>query len=112
MQNVQRQQTNPWSEKVTCTKVNFLSGSGNLKAYATVEIGGALEIHGCRVVQQRGQAAWVSLPQQQKDGKWFNVVYVHDARLKAAISERVLAAWEAQQAVGVRDDDISLAAPF
>ncbi len=37
---------------------------GNLRAIATIQIG-PLVIHGCRRVQQQGQAAWTSAPQSE-----------------------------------------------
>jgi DNA-binding cell septation regulator SpoVG len=45
---------------------------GNLKAMASVRIGPSLTLHKCRVIQQPGQRAWVSMPQEAwtgNDGK-------------------------------------------
>ncbi|HOT82895.1 MAG TPA: hypothetical protein PLQ12_06305 [Candidatus Defluviicoccus seviourii] len=72
--------------------VKAVEGCGNLRAYATVAVGPLL-IHGCRVVQQPGQRAWVSLPQTKSGERWFAVVEVEDRALKEAISAAVLDAW-------------------
>ena len=73
-------------------------GKGNLQAFASVDIAGKMKIHSCRIIQQPGQAAWVSLPQSEwtdRDGnrKFFPVIEVSD-NLKAAIQETVLRAWD------------------
>ena len=56
------------STPVTPPRVNVLTvktlTEGNLRAIASVQIG-PLVIHGCRVVQQPGQAAWTSAPQSE-----------------------------------------------
>jgi DNA-binding cell septation regulator SpoVG len=41
---------------------------GNLKAMASVRIGPSLLVHKCRVIQQPGQRAWVSMPQERWEG--------------------------------------------
>lgn len=86
--------SNPWQGKVACTEIKRLENTGNLKAYATVTIGSGLTIYGCRVIQQAGQVAWVSLPQTKSGEKWFPVVKADDARLKDVIDTVVLAAWQ------------------
>jgi len=70
-----------------------ISGAGNLKAMATVQIGTSIVIRGVRVVQQPGQRAWVSMPAQKNGEKWFTVVEITKPALKEAISTAVLAAW-------------------
>lgn len=70
--------------------------AGNFKAFASVRIGG-LTIRSLRIVQQPGQEAWVSLPQEywtDKEGKrrYSAIVEVPD-HIKQAISDAVLSAW-------------------
>jgi DNA-binding cell septation regulator SpoVG len=74
--------------------------SGNLKAFAKVRIG-AVIIHGCRIVQQPGQKAWVALPQtparKKADGSgagWFPVIEIISKDLKARVDAAILEAWE------------------
>jgi DNA-binding cell septation regulator SpoVG len=77
---------------------------GSLRAFATVTIAGKLTIHSIRIVQQAGQAAWVSLPQSEvkaADGgksKYFPIVEIGDAALKDQVINAVLAAYHAEQA--------------
>ena len=82
---------------VTVTKITPVN-KGNFKGFASVDIDGKLKIHSCRIIQQPGQAAWVSLPQNEwtdpeGNKKWFPVVEVPD-NVKEAISAAVLRAWE------------------
>jgi DNA-binding cell septation regulator SpoVG len=71
---------------------------GNLKAFASVRLGGVV-VHDLRVVQQPGQRPWVSLPQREyeKDGqKKFTPIVELTEPLKREVSRLVLAAWEAR----------------
>jgi len=86
-------QSNPWSGKVACTDIKRLENTGNLKAYATITVGKGLTIYGCRVIQQPGQTAWVSLPQTKSGEKWFPVVKADDDRLKEVIDAVILDKW-------------------
>jgi DNA-binding cell septation regulator SpoVG len=76
---------------------------GSLRAFATINIAGKLRINSIRIVQQDGQAAWVSLPQSEvasKDGgksKYYPIVEAVDEKLKKQITDAVLAAYHAQQ---------------
>ena len=70
---------------------------GNLRAFVSVRLGG-VTIHDCRVIQQQGQAAWVSMPQREytdKQGqkKYSAIVELSEA-LKKSVSALVLQSWE------------------
>jgi hypothetical protein len=70
--------------------------SGNFKAFADIEYGD-LEIHGMRIVQQEGQAAYVAWPQTtvEKDGKknyW--PVIKSTPEVKQPVQDAILAAWK------------------
>ncbi len=85
---------------ITVENLLKLDGSGNLKAFVSVNIGGKLTIHSCRIIQQPGQTAWVSLPQREwvdKDGNkhYAPLIEVPD-KVKDAIQEAVLNTWEGQ----------------
>jgi hypothetical protein len=72
---------------------------GSLRGFCTVVIGG-LKINSCRVIQEEGKTAWVSLPQQEwtdREGKkkYSPIVEVPD-HIKVAIQSAVLKAWEGQ----------------
>ena len=79
--------------RVSVVRLTPTPRAGNLRALATVKIG-PLVIHGCRVVQQPGQSAWVSMPTRQDDaGRWFPIVTTDDDTIKDAVKATLLAAW-------------------
>lgn len=73
---------------------------GNLKAVVSIEINGWLTIHDCRIVQQPGQAAWVSMPQKEYQGhdgqkKYAPLIELgKDSAQKKEIEAAILTAWE------------------
>ena len=83
---------------ITVENLRKLDGSGNLKAFVSVNIGGKLTIHSCRIIQQPNQQPWVSLPQREwtdKDGnKHFAPLIEVSDKVKNAIQEAVLSTWE------------------
>ncbi len=90
---------NPYTQKVRVTKLTPTHQAGTIKAFVTIQIGEALEIRGCKVIQQPNQKVWVSLPDRKnEDGVgYFPIVKCLDERLKTAITVAVLAAWEGAQ---------------
>jgi hypothetical protein len=68
------------------------TSKGNVKAFVTVQANG-FTIHGCKVVQQPNQRAWVTLPQAESSGKYYPIVEA-EPELKEAIFKAVLGAWE------------------
>jgi DNA-binding cell septation regulator SpoVG len=82
-------------DKIQVEKVIPLSGTGSLKAFATVRLG-AIVIHDFRIIQQAGKDAWVSPPQKEvnKDGarKWFPIVELSD-ELRKIVEFKILEAW-------------------
>lgn len=87
---------NPYSGKVSVVGIYPLNQAGTVKAFATIAIGTALEIHGCKIIQQPGQKAWCALPDRKSpDGNgYFPVIKALDERLAEEISRVVLAAWQ------------------
>jgi DNA-binding cell septation regulator SpoVG len=74
--------------------------AGNLRAFAKIKLG-CVVIHGCRIVQQPGQKAWVALPQtparKKADGSgagWFPVVEITRRDVLDDLRDAVLRAWE------------------
>ena len=60
------------SVRVDVVKIRPIQGKGNLLAFASIQIAGKLILNDCRLIQQPGQKAWVSPPQNQytdKEGK-------------------------------------------
>jgi DNA-binding cell septation regulator SpoVG len=73
------------------------TGSGSVKAFVDLQIGG-ITLKGCKVVQQDGQKAWIAMPSSKTNHGWQNTVEVSKA-LRERITEVVLEAWEAKQGV-------------
>lgn len=71
-----------------------IPNAGNLKAFASVQLGPVI-LDGFRVIQQPGQKAWVSVPREKgADGNYYNRVYFeHDGDLDT-VRSAVLSAWE------------------
>lgn len=85
--------------KIEVSRLKPLSGgSGSVKAFCSVHLGGKLTINDVKVIQDGHKAPWVSMPSRQgqdKDGKmkYFPQVWVDDEDLRKQIEEAVLAAW-------------------
>ena len=78
-------------------EIHRLTGTGNLKAFATVEVP-PWTIRGCRIVQQPGQRAYVALPQEKAaDGRYWPILQTSDSNLKDAIQAAVLHEWNRDQ---------------
>jgi DNA-binding cell septation regulator SpoVG len=63
--------------------------AGNLKAMASVQIGPALIVHKCRVIQQPGQKAWISMPQERWEGADGQPRYTALVELTGSLKTRV-----------------------
>lgn len=87
-------------DMIKVEKIIPMSGSGSLKAFASVRLGGII-VHDFRIVQQPGKDAWLSPPQKEvsKNGerKFFPVVELSE-NLKKAVADKVLEAWGAMNA--------------
>jgi DNA-binding cell septation regulator SpoVG len=62
---------------------------GSLKAFVSVRIGPSLTVHKCRVIQQPGQRAWVSMPQEQYQGHDGQTRYAALIELSGELKRRV-----------------------
>jgi len=84
--------------KPRVVSIKPMQGSGNLKAFASVEFGFGLTMHELRIVQQPGQQAWVGAPCRQwtdpHGNKRFAAILEFDKPLQEAISLVVLEAYE------------------
>jgi DNA-binding cell septation regulator SpoVG len=87
-------------EQIRVTEIRRVSDRGALKAYVAVEVG-PWTIRGCRIVQQQGQAPYVSLPQEKTGGRYFPILTTKDTRLKQTLRAAVLLEWGR----GIEDDD-------
>jgi DNA-binding cell septation regulator SpoVG len=66
--------------------------AGNLKGFASVRIGPSLVIHKARIIQQPGQRAWVSMPQEKWAGGDGQPHYTALVELTGTLKARVEAA--------------------
>ena len=83
--------------EVELLDVRPVAGADNVKAFVTVRIGG-VTIHGAKVVQQPGQAAWLAMPDRSYTDaggkrKWSAVVEL-SPELRRRVSDTILAEWE------------------
>jgi DNA-binding cell septation regulator SpoVG len=80
---------------ITVEQIKSISGAGNLRGFATINIAGKVRVSDCRIIQQPGKEAWVSMPSRayDKDGqrKWAPIVEIVDEKLKDEIGQAVLA---------------------
>jgi len=76
-------------------------GKGPLRAFATVRLYGTILVNGCRIIQQDGQGAFVTFPQEEgkapvapgEKKKYFPIVKVEDKNTMKAIEKVVLEAY-------------------
>jgi DNA-binding cell septation regulator SpoVG len=69
------------------------AGTTSVKAFVDIRIG-AVEINGCKIVQQEGQCAWLAMPSIKTERAWQNAVEITGRDLKQRITDVVLEAWE------------------
>ena len=77
-------------------EVRPVTSAGNVRAFVTVRLGG-VTIHGCKIVQQQGQAAWLAMPDRSypdASGKqrWAAVVEL-SPELRRRVSDVITAEW-------------------
>ena len=100
---------------VEITRFHLAHGSGLVKAYVDVEVGGVVVIHGVRLLEGR-DGLWVAMPQTKstKDHKWYDIVTVTSTDLKQEIAREVIARYEGGSTVVAdgKREDTSEEAPF
>lgn len=78
--------------------VRRMEGSGNLKAFVDIRVGGALVVTQCMVLDGK-RGLFASLPRQlARDGRWRDVVIAADDELRAHYQARILQAYEEEAA--------------
>ena len=81
--------------KITILKIKQ-SNAGNLKAIVDFQLGQS-EFYSWRIIQQEGQKAWVSPPQEswEKDGKkQYKPLIKFPQELMRQVSDELIKAWE------------------
>jgi DNA-binding cell septation regulator SpoVG len=88
---------------ITVEQIKPISGAGNLRGFATVNIAGKVRISDCRIIHSPGKDPWVSMPSRayDKDGqrKWAPIVEIVDKKLKDEISQAVLSEYAKMEPV-------------
>lgn len=76
---------------VTISRFHLTRGEGVVKAFASVEIGGVVVIHGVRLLDGKN-GLWAAMPQTQskKDNKWYDVVQLLDRDVKRQIGHALI----------------------
>lgn len=88
--------------EIKVENIKELDGARSLKAYMSINVNdGWLRIHSCRIIQQVGQRAWFSLPQQEWTGregekKYYPIIELAPP-LMEAIRETALQVWGQRQ---------------
>ena len=81
--------------KITILRIKE-SNAGNLKAIVDFQLGQS-EFYSWRIIQQSGQIAWVSPPQEswEKDGKkQYKPLIKFPQELMRQVSDELIKAWE------------------
>jgi stage V sporulation protein G len=84
------------SVEITDVRVFRTSGSGKIKAYVNVTLGGEYTIHGVKVMERDDGALWVSMPRLRSPGSgvWRDIFHPITAEARERLIEAVLAAYE------------------
>jgi len=79
---------------VEVARLHRVDSDGSLKAFADVIINGQVLVKGVRVVSNRENGLFVSMPKQQgKDNRWYETVSLLDEEAKQELQETVLEAF-------------------
>lgn len=82
--------------EVVC--IRKLEGTGNLKAFVDIRVGGVLVITQCAVMDGK-RGLFVTMPRQlARDGRWRDVVIVADDDMRALYQGEILKAYEEEMA--------------
>jgi hypothetical protein len=86
------------SAPISVEALRPVADKGSVKAFVDLRIGG-ITIKGTKIIRQDGQRPWLGMPGIKLDHGWQNIVELSKP-LREAVTEVVLAAWEAHQRGG------------
>ena len=96
-----------WAMSVEITDVRIFRviGSGKIKAYANVTLGGEYAVHGVKVMEREDGSLWVSMPRQKSasDGAWRDVFHPITSDARERLISAVLKAYEEFLSKGKQD---------
>jgi DNA-binding cell septation regulator SpoVG len=82
--------------KVTINNLRVSEKVGKLKAFASVDIAGKIELFGCKLMES-DNGLWVAYVQRKgNDDKWYDNVRIKDEELKKAITDAYIQAYKKQ----------------
>jgi len=82
--------------KITINNLRISDKVGKLKAFASVDIAGKVELFGCKLMES-DNGLWVAYVQRKgNDEKWYDNVRIKDDELKKAITEAFVQAYKKQ----------------
>ena len=84
------------AQAVTVKRLMKFEGEGSIRAYADIAIGEEFLVKGVRVVNGKN-GLFVSMPRQQRDGKWYDSVEALTKDAKSAVDRIVLEAYQQGQ---------------
>ena len=95
---------NPYRGRLRVTRIQHNRAGGNVKAWATIQLGQVLEIRSVKVIQQPGQKPYVRLPEVQANSRYYPAIKALDWRFRQAIGDLVLDAWRDSVVFGIGGD--------
>lgn len=89
--------------EISDIRIFRIIGTGNVKAYANVTLGGEFAVHGVKVMEREDGTLWVSMPRQRSasDGRWRDVFHPITSEARERLNEAVLEAYRRF----IREDD-------
>jgi stage V sporulation protein G len=83
--------------EISDVRIFRVLGSGKVKAFANVTLGGEYAVHGIRVMERDDGSLWVSMPRQRSssDGSWRDVFHPVTSEAREKLISAVLDAYEA-----------------
>jgi DNA-binding cell septation regulator SpoVG len=82
--------------KITVNNLRISEKEGKLKAFASVDIAGKIELFGCKLMES-DNGMWVAYVQRKgNDEKWYDNVRIKDDDLKKAITDAFISAYKKQ----------------
>lgn len=85
-------------KELSVLSVRKLESAGNLKGFVDIQIGGALIVRGCTVMEGKN-GVFASMPRRLgRDGQWSDVVVPASDDLKEYYQEQILKAFDDHEA--------------
>ena len=88
--------------EIKVERIFLIQKNGGIKAFADIVLNDSIVIKGLKVLEDRTQALFVSMPSEKaKDGKWYETVRCLNQSLRQQITDTVLQAYSEQRGLKV-----------